>query len=69
MLLFLIGLTLLYGLLCLVALVSIAGALLSSLRRARQGTPTLALLLPRQQRKPTKSNDFVGKRAERRKAW
>jgi hypothetical protein len=69
MLLFIIGLTVLCGLMPLIALVSIAGALFASLRRARQGTPTLSLMLPWQQRKPTKSSDFVGKRAGRRKAW
>jgi cation transporter-like permease len=65
MLLLLIGLTVLYGLMSLVALIAIAGALLSSVRRAIEGTPALSPMLPRRPRDLAKSNGFaacVGRR-------
>jgi hypothetical protein len=69
MLLCIIGLTLLCGLMSLAALVSIAGALLSSLRRADQGTPFLALVFPQKQRDLTKSDWLAEKSTGRRKTW
>jgi hypothetical protein len=69
MLLCIIGLTLLCGILCLVALISMISALFASLQQVSQGTPTLSLMLPRQQREPTESSGSIGKRAGRRKAW
>ncbi len=69
MLLFIIGLTVLYGLLCLIALVSIAGALVASVRRAVQGLSLLVLVFSQRQRGPAKSNGIAEKCAERRKAW